>query len=261
MRCTLIIGLGLLGMLAMGGCASSDRSGGPSGEPVSLEGSAWVLGSLPGRSLVPDATVTARFEDGRVAGSDGCNRYAMPFTTDGTTIRMGPPGLSTQMACPEPTMAQAKAYIAALTNARSFRRDDRTLALLDADGVVLAELRAQSQSLAGTSWDVMNLNNGRQAVVGIVSGATLTMAFDNDGGVSGSTGCNRFTATYRAEGDTLRLSSVATTRMACPDPALAEQEQAFLRALESVATLSFEGNRLDLRTADDALALVLVRKR
>jgi heat shock protein HslJ len=78
--------------------------------------------------------------------------------------------------------------------------------------------------------------------------------------VSGTTGCNRYTAAYRAEGDTLRFSSVAATRLACPDQAMAEQEQAFLRALESVATLSFEGNRLDLRDADGALAIILVRQ-
>jgi heat shock protein HslJ len=49
--------------------------------------------------------------------------------------------------------------------------------------------------------------------------------------------------------------------MACADPAVDEQEQAFLRALESVATLSFEGDRLDMRDADGALAIILKRKR
>jgi len=107
---------------------------------------------------------------------------------------------------------------------------------------------------------VININNGRQAVVGIVSDSTLTMAFDTEGRVSGTTGCNRYTAAYRAEGDTLRFSAVAATRLACPDQALTEQEQAFLRALESVATLHFEGDRLDLRQADGALGIIMVRK-
>jgi heat shock protein HslJ len=54
---------------------------------------------------------------------------------------------------------------------------------------------------------------------------------------------------------------VASTRRACAEPALAEQEQAFLRALESVATMAFEGDRLDLRTSDGALAIILIRER
>ena len=105
------------------------------------------------------------------------------------------------------------------------------------------------------------INNGRQAVVGIVSDSTVTMVFDTEGRVSGTTGCNRYTAAYTAAGDTLRFSSVAATRLACADPAVDEQEQAFLRALESVATLGFEGDRLVLRDKDGAMAIVMERKR
>jgi heat shock protein HslJ len=251
-----VIALGVLSALGLAGCASTNM---PT-ESASIEGSAWGLASLPGRSLVPDATPTARFEAGRVFGSDGCNRYSMPFTVQATEIQIGPIGPSTRMACPESTMAQAEAFTTALITARGFRRGDATLELLDANGAVLATLTAQARSLAGTSWDVININNGRQAVVGMVSDSTVTMAFDNEGRVSGTTGCNRYTAAYHAEGDTLRFSSVAATRMACADPAVDEQEQAFLRALESVATLSFEGDRLDMRDADGALAIILVRK-
>lgn len=256
MRLASVIGLSLLGAIGLAGCASMNRAN--DGPP--LDGSAWVLASLPGRSLVPDATPTARFEGGRVAGTDGCNRYSMPFKARGSEIRIGPTGPSTRMACPESTMAQAEAFTAALFSARSFRRGDGTLELLAANGSVAATFVAQAQSLAGTSWEVMNINNGRQAVVGIVSDATLTMSFDTVT-VSGSTGCNRYTAEYHADGDTLRFSQAATTRLACGDEALSEQERAFLRALESVASMSFEGDRLDLRDQDGALAIILVRER
>jgi heat shock protein HslJ len=256
MRSLWIIALGLLSAIGLAGCASTNTAT----ETPSLDGSAWVLASLPGRSLVSDATPTARFEDGRVAGTDGCNRYSMPFTVQGSMIEIGPIGASTRMACAESTMAQAEAFITALISARHFRRSDGTLELLDANGTVTATLVSQAASLAGTSWDVININNGRQAVVGMLTGSTVTMAFDTEGRVSGSAGCNLFTAEYRAEGDALSFSSVAATRLACADEALMEQEQAFLRALESVATLHFEGARLDLRQADGALAIILVRK-
>lgn len=257
MRFAWVIGLGLLGAIGLAGCASTKTAT----ESASLDGSAWVLASLPGRSLVSDATPTARFEAGRVTGSDGCNRYFMPFTAQGSMIEVGPMGPSTQMACAESTMAQAEAFITALLTARSFRHGDGTLELLDAKGAALATLAAQASSIAGTSWNVTMINNGRQAVVGIVSDSTVTMVFDTEGRVSGSAGCNRYTAAYHAEGDTLRFSSVAATRLACPDQALTEQEQAFLRALESVATLGFEGDRLVLRDKDGAMAIVMERKR
>jgi heat shock protein HslJ len=38
-----------------------------------------------------------------------------------------------------------------------------------------------------------------------------------------------------------------------------EQEQQFLNALQTVATARFEGDRLELRTAADALAATLSR--
>ncbi|HAB14929.1 MAG TPA: META domain-containing protein [Verrucomicrobiota bacterium] len=246
-------------VIAMGlaGCASMNTVT----ESPSVEGTAWVLSSLPGRSPVPGATPTVRFEAGRVTGSDGCNRFSLPFTAHGSQIEIGPLGPSTQMACAESTMEQAKAFSSALLTARSFRRGDGTLELLNADRVVVATLVSQAQSLAGSSWSVLNINNGRQAVVGLVSDSTITMAFDTEGRVSGTTGCNRYTAAYSAEGDTLRFSSVAATRRACDNRALQEQEEAFLRALESVATLRFEGDWLDLRQKDGAMSVLLERKR
>jgi len=257
MRFAWVAGLSLLVALGIARCATRNTAT----DLPSLDGSAWVLASLPGRSLVPDTTPTARFEAGRVAGSDGCNRYSMPFTAQGLMIKIGPMGPSTQMACPESTMAQAEAFTTALRTARSFRRGAGTLELLDANDTAVVTFAAQANSLAATSWSVVNINNGRQAVVGMVSGSTVTMAFDTAGRVSGTTGCNRYTAAYSANGDTLRFSSVAATRMACADPAVDEQERAFLRALESVVTLGFEGDRVVLRQKDGAMAIILERKR
>ncbi len=185
----------------------------------------------------------------------------MPFTAQGSRIEIGSMGLTTQMACPETTMAPAKAFTVVLRIARSFRRGAGTLELLDANGAVVVTFAAQASALGGTSWSVVNIDNGRQAVVGMVSGSTVTMAFDTAGRVSGTTGCNHYTAAYSADGDALRFSQVAATRRACADPAVDGQEQAFLRAIESVATLGFEGDRLVFRQQDGAMAIVLERKR
>ena len=96
-------------------------------------------------------------------------------------------------------MAQARAFTTALRAARSFRRGAGTLELLAANRAAVVTFQAQASALAGTCWSVVNINNGRQAVVGMVSGSTVTMAFDTAGRVSGTTGCNRYTAAYRAD--------------------------------------------------------------
>ena len=82
------------------------------------------------------------------------------------------------------------------------------------------------------------------------------MVFGNDGKLSGSAGCNNFNATYRAEGSALSIETPAATRMMCAQPeGRMAQEAQFLAALASTAQARREGDRIELRTADDALAV------
>lgn len=71
------------------------------------------------------------------------------------------------------------------------------------------------------------------------------------GTLSGSSGCNRYSTSYAVEGDTLRLGTVAGTRMACGSPA-AEVEAAFTAALARVARWHTDGEQLVLADAEDA---------
>src|SRR4029079_2397513 len=52
--------------------------------------------------------------------------------------------------------------------------------------------------------------------------------------VSGSGGCNRVSGPYTRDGSRLELGQLISTRMACADQRLTEQEGAFLSALASV---------------------------
>ncbi len=231
-------------------------------DPPPLNHTAWVLAELPGRTLLPDHGITLRFEDGRAAGSDGCNRHSSPYTHSGSSLSFGDKGVATQMACPPEVMQQAEAFRASLSGTRNFRiAGDGRLQLLSAAGTVLASFAPQPEGLAGTSWQVTGFNNGRQAVVSVLLGTELTMEFAADGRVSGSAGCNRFTGSYTAEGPALRIGPAAATRRMCVGPEqIMEQEQQFLKALETVATMRMEGDRLELRTADGALAITLAKK-
>lgn len=232
----------------------------PSADVPDLKGTAWVLSAVPGQSPVADSAVTMRFEGGRVHGTDGCNRYATTYMAKGSAIEFGAKGAATMMACPPALMKQAEAFTNALTRARSHRVAGGRLELLSADGAVVATFAAQAQSLAGTSWRVTGFNNGRQAVVSVLPGTNVTMAFSGDGKVAGSAGCNRYTATYAVDGQKLTLGPAAATRRMCATPdRVMEQEHQFLKALETVATTRFEANRLELRTADGALAATLAR--
>ena len=209
-----------------------------------------------------ETTVTLEFTPpDRAGGSDGCNNYATTYTVDGDAITFAPNGISTMMACPDPIMAQATAYQAALASAATFAVADGTLTLSDASGGAVAVFAAQSTELAGTSWDVINYNNGNQAVVGMIEGVNLTANFGADGTINGFAGCNNYSGGYTTDGaNGIAIGPLAVTMMMCVEPeGIAEQEMQYLAALETAAVYRISGDQLELRTADDALAALFRR--
>ena len=219
--------------------------------PSKLEGTAWVLAG--------NIAISLQFEQGRVNGSDGCNRFNGPYLSRGTSLTIGPSRAATRMACPPPVMQQAAQFNQALSGTRYFRLDGANLRLLGADGSVGATLVPQSRTLDGR-WQVNRYNNGRQGVVSPLLGTDLDLSFLADGRIGGSSGCNRYNATVQVDGNKLTISTPMSSRRMCSAPVgVMEQERQFLAALSSVATLRLEGQRLELRSADGALALILKR--
>ena len=57
------------------------------------------------------------------------------------------------------------------------------------------------------------------------------------------------------DGEKITIGPLASTMKFCNDPeGVMDQEAQYLAALQSAATYRIEGNRLELRTADGALA-------
>jgi heat shock protein HslJ len=249
------IGILTLGVVLAAGSGAAAGSG---GSP--LDGTAWVLAGLEGHAVPGSPTVTLQFEGGRLSGTDGCNRFSAGYSATASAFEVSPQVASTKMACPPEVEAQARAYLAALTGAKRYRVQGARLELLADDGATLAALAAQSLVLRGTSWHATGINNGRQAVVSIVNGTTVTLSFGAEGDASGLSGCNHYSGHYEATGSHVTIDRIAVTEMSCADPpGVMEQEQAYLKALGTVSTARFEGNRLELRTADGALAVGFAR--
>lgn len=230
---------------------------------LALEGPTWLL-AAQGDPAAPipvleGTQITATFADGRVAGTGGCNEYSAGYELDGDTIAIETP-IATLMACDEPVMQQEQAYLAALAAVVTHEVAGGQLRLATEDDRVLA-YDPQPAGLEDTAWIVTGYNNGRAAVVSPIADTELTASF-SEGRVAGSAGCNRYTGSYETSLDTIVIGPAATTRMACPEPeGVMEQESAFLAALASAATWRRDGSRLELRTADDAIAVTMVAAR
>jgi heat shock protein HslJ len=250
--------LGLCGgLLALAACGAASQQGGGG----DLTGAVWGLSELTGEGIVAGSSITAEFTaDGKVSGSSGCNQYAGTYTVSGGSIEISSPLASTMMACTEEIMDQESAYLKALGEVKSYTVEGEKLTLNDKKGATLV-YDAQSQGLAGTAWDVIGYNNGKQAVVSVMAGTSLTAEFGADGTVSGNSGCNTYNGTYTVTGRQITIGPLVTTRMACADPAgVMEQESQYLAALQTAATYKIEGTGLELRTKDGALAADFAKK-
>jgi len=236
--------------------ASTQRAAAPSSTGAdNLAGTSWILVTLDGQPALKDTTVTLNLDNGRASGSDGCNNYTTTYTADGTTFKIQQPIASTMMACPEPIMNQATAYTKMLEQAATYKADGKQLTLFDAGGKATATFAAQSTDLAGSSWEVIGYNNGKQAVVSVTLGTTLTADFGADGMLSGSAGCNNYTASYETDGNKISIGPAATTRKMCAEPPnIMDQEMQYLQALSTAATYRIDGSKMEFRTADGALA-------
>ncbi len=88
--------------------------------------------------------------------------------------------------------------------------------------------------LMGTSWVLTQLAPDQPPA----PDTEITASFA-DGMISGSAGCNNYNAAVSSEGgQTLTVGPAASTMMACPDPAMA-QETAYLTALQGATQWSY----------------------
>lgn len=91
---------------------------------------------------------------------------------------------------------------------------------------------ATSDALAGTAWVVASIDG--EPVTGL---APVTVEFGHDGRVTGSTGVNRFTASYSLSAAYLTIGPMATTRRGSEDGPMAQEQ----RVVASLAGMcSFE---------------------
>lgn len=111
-----------------------------------LEGTSWALVSLGGEAVFPPEGrprpgLTLDAAAGRVAGSDGCNRFMGGYVLGGDGLSFSQLA-STMMACPD-GMDVAQRYTAALGATARYRVMGAQLELYDGSGAVLARFEAR----------------------------------------------------------------------------------------------------------------------
>ena len=116
---------------------------------------------------------------------------------------------------------------------------------------MLAACRSGDEvNLDGTKWALTSLNGSSP-----IGEANFTLVF-SEGRVSGKSGCNSYFSDYTQDGESLSISMLGSTLMACIEPAgLMDQETEFQSVLKDVDSFSIEGDQLRLETPDGLFLL------
>lgn len=206
-----------------------------------------------------DATrYTIAFQsDGSAVIRADCNTVLGSYSANGSQLSIKP-GPSTLVGCPPDS--QADEFVAGLAQVTSFAlTTDNMLELGLGGGGQMLLAPHPLPALAGPTWHLTAYNNGRDAVQSTLADSEVNAVFGaDDGRVTGSGGCNRYIGPYQADGGSLTIGPLASTRMACDQPRM-DQEAAFLKALEATTRYRFENDLLVLRDASGAMQAILTQ--
>ncbi len=207
---------------------------------------------------IEGVTVTARFVDGNITGTSGCNTYSGLYQLQGSLLSVAPEIASTRLACTSPASEVESEYLGQLPDVGSFSIDGSSLTLLDVDGTEMLEYETTdgADAIVG-DWIVTGYYTG-DAITSVLGDVALTATFDGEA-VSGNAGCNTFSGPYEVDGDGIQIGPLASTLRLCGDEELDDQEQDYLAALQLAESYMVAGDRLDLFRSGGAIAVTFQR--
>lgn len=217
-----------------------------------LADTSWVVTELSGKPTLASAIPTMQFGADQVSGFSSCNHFSGSFRQSGSSLSFSQLAM-TAMACLDAgVMEQEAAFSAALAKVASVRTSGTGLELTDSAGTVLAKLQtapppAPDRPLENTMWMLDTITVGDTAS-SVVAGSQVSAQFA-DGHLTGKA-CNNFRASAEISGSELKIGPVMSTKMACHEPGVSEQETQVFALLSTVTGFTVKSDRLTLTTAD-----------
>jgi len=115
------------------------------------------------------------------------------------------------------------------------------------------------QVLTGVTWYLIAFNDGGSSVAAL-PGVRVTAAFDAAGTVSGSAGCNQYTASYEGSLGGLAIGAPSSTKMHCGSPAgIMNQETVYLTTLQGASGFTIANDILTITDSNGRAILTFSR--
>jgi len=114
-------------------------------------------------------------------------------------------------------------------------------------------------TLSGVTWYLISMRSGG-AAGNVLPGTEITAFFDGTGTVSGSAGCNQYTASYSGALNNLAIGTPATTKMNCPSPpGTMSQESLYLITFQGASSFTIAGDILTIMDSNGKATLAYSR--
>lgn len=246
-------------VLAVAGCGGGLDVPGSGTEDPGPTGS-WQLvnghgpeGPIP---ILEGHAITLTFEEqGAIGGTAACNHYFGDATIGGGSISISGVGASEMGCSPQQVMESERAYLQALPAVATYERTGDELVLTGPDTELVYERLAPppTAELVGTRWELDSLIHG-SGPDGAVSNAQGDghLVLEDDGTLSGSTGCRDLWGEWSETGGTISMRSLSADGE-CP-PELEAQDGQVVEVLERFRA-EVEGQRLTLTSPDGGTGL------
>ena len=204
--------------------------------PDALGGTAWTAVELAGMTVPAagrsgDSAAHLGFgADGRLSGSDGCNRVAGPYTVKDDALTFGQI-VGTMMACAG-TDEIVRGFHGALKGTSRWRIVADRLELYGTTGKPLAVFErrampppaASASPLQGTTWQLVTFKGGDDRTLTPDDQTKYTLSFLAGGRLAARLDCNRGQGSWKSPAPSqLELGPLALTRAKCPDGSMHDQ--------------------------------------
>jgi heat shock protein HslJ len=114
-------------------------------------------------------------------------------------------------------------------------------------------------SMTRSDWSLQSYADTTGSLVPLKPGTQVTAIFGSDGRVSGSAGCNHYSANYTVRDFAISISLPVSTKVFCADPGITQQESAYLNDLARAGELRISKSNLRFYDGSGKPVLVFVK--
>ena len=233
------------------------------GNPADLIGTSWrvIEEDEVGGAHAP---TLAFLSDYIAAGLAACRTYVVHFRVDYERLSFPAKSMAgTTKGCSEEQLELEGNYTDQLSLSDDYSveetADGRLLRIRTRNGEVLLyePLKVPDVQVLQGRWSLTTLIEPREAKTGrtrhlrptdVIVGTDVTIQF-REGAVSGSAGCNTYSAPVNIDGTGITVGAATVTRAWCDDPAgLMDQERLYLDILGRVKDFRIFGDQLAIQT-------------